>query len=78
VRGPVTQRAALAALGVADVLDRLRAAGRAPGATGREVVRALSRRQAVAALVDPGGLGGLGVVVGLAGVPSPPFARAFY
>jgi SAM-dependent MidA family methyltransferase len=76
VRGPATQRAALQALGIGRLAAELKERSRAESATGREVVRALSRRQAVAALVDTGGLGGLGVLVGLAGIPSPPFLRS--
>jgi SAM-dependent MidA family methyltransferase len=75
VRGPLGQRAVLRSLGVDELSNRLRDLGRSPSATGRDVVRALSRRQALGALVDPGGLGGLGVLVGLMGIPSPAFLR---
>ena len=37
---------------------------------GALAVRALSRRQALAALLDPGGLGGLQVMVGGRGIPA--------
>jgi SAM-dependent MidA family methyltransferase len=73
VRPPVTQRDALVALGITDLDLRLRAEHReaiAAGA-GAAAVRALSRRHALRALVDPGGLGGLQVVVGTKSVAWP-------
>ena len=68
--GPRSQREVLVALGAHDLDDELRAlhtkeleAGR-----GASALRALSRRQAIGALLDPGGLGGLQVVVAARGV----------
>ena len=75
VFGPFPQRYLLRALGAEDLDQRLRdehlsAAARGQGAA---AVRALSRRQAMAALTDPGGLGGHGVLVGLSGMAAPEF-----
>jgi SAM-dependent MidA family methyltransferase len=73
VRPPVTQRDALKALGITDLDLRLRAEHREAVATGAgaAAVRALSRRHALRALLDPGGLGGLQVVVGTKSVAWP-------
>jgi SAM-dependent MidA family methyltransferase len=63
---PVTQRDTLLALGIQD-LDRLLRAEHEEAietGAGAAAVRALSRRYALRALLDPGGLGGLQVVVG--------------
>jgi SAM-dependent MidA family methyltransferase len=68
VSGPCSQREVLKDLGIDAIHDRLReAAARARGA---EVVRAMSRRQALGALADPSGLGGLGVMEGARAMPS--------
>lgn len=76
VSRPTTQRAVLRRLGAQALDTRLRtlhdealAAG-----DGSAAVRALSRRQAVAALSDPGGLGGLGVLTAYRGIEEPSFA----
>jgi SAM-dependent MidA family methyltransferase len=69
--GPRPQREVLKALGARD-LERALAA-ESHSARGARVVRALSRRQALAALLDPAGLGGLDVVLGCAGIPPPAF-----
>jgi SAM-dependent MidA family methyltransferase len=66
VEGPRTQRDVLKDLGLDPLHDRLRAA--AGVGRGAEVVRALSRRQALGVLADPSGLGGLGVLVGTRGI----------
>jgi SAM-dependent MidA family methyltransferase len=70
-RGPLSQRAVLRALGAGDLAERF--ATEARSGRGANVVRALSRGQALAALLDPGGLGGLDVMVGLAGIECPAF-----
>lgn len=70
VEGPVDQRTVLKAFG-ADGLDRkLKDAHSAAisGGRGADAVNALSRRQALGALLDPAGLGGLQVVVGRRGI----------
>jgi SAM-dependent MidA family methyltransferase len=71
--GPITQREVLHRLGARDLDARLRvdyddavASGR-----GRDAVAALSRRQALGALMDPGGLGGLQVVIATRGIATP-------
>jgi SAM-dependent MidA family methyltransferase len=74
VIGPTPQRDVLRCLGLDAIADELRA--RAEAASGIDVIRALSRRAAVAALSDRGGLGGLGVLVGLRGISPPEFLRA--
>ena len=73
--GPRSQRTVLRALGAQDVDARLRAAhGDALGAgRGGDAVRALSQRQSLNALLDPGGLGSLGVLVGTKGIAPPDF-----
>jgi SAM-dependent MidA family methyltransferase len=71
VIGPVEQRRVLHRLGLRDVVDGLKAASHAGSGAG--VIRALSRRGAVAALADPSGLGSLGVLVGLNGIAAPDF-----
>jgi SAM-dependent MidA family methyltransferase len=75
VAGPAPQREVLRALGLSELDRELRAAHEAATAAGRgaEAVRALSRRQALAALADPGGLGGLEVLVGAKAIPVPAF-----
>jgi SAM-dependent MidA family methyltransferase len=69
--GPrTTQREVLRGLGAEELDHTLQARHREALAVGRgaEAVRALSRRHALAALLDPGGLGGLEVVWGTRGV----------
>lgn len=71
VDGPLPQREVLRALGAREFEENLRAAYADSSAEGRgaAAVRALSRRSALGALLDPGGLGGLGVVVASRGIP---------
>ena len=71
VTGPVPQKDVLLALGARDLDAELRAAHEAALADGRgaEAVRTLSRRSALGALLDPGGLGGLGVMIATNGIP---------
>lgn len=71
VEGPVAQRDVLLALGARDLDGSLRAAHSTALADrrGADAVRALSRRSALGALLDPGGLGGLGVMVASRGIP---------
>jgi SAM-dependent MidA family methyltransferase len=76
--GPVAQREVLLALGFealdASLQERHRdALDHKMGALG---VSLLSRRQALRALVDRGGLGAFGVVVGWKGIEPPPFLAA--
>jgi SAM-dependent MidA family methyltransferase len=73
VQPPVTQRDTLLALGITDLDLRLRAEHREAVETGAgaAAVRALSRRHTLRALLDPGGLGGLQVVVGTKSVAWP-------
>ncbi len=66
-RGPLEQREVLLALGAREMDQDLRAAY--TGGRGADAVRALSRRGALGALLDPGGLGGLGVMVATRGIP---------
>jgi hypothetical protein len=42
-------------------------------ARGADAVACISRRQALGALLDPGGLGGLQVLVGITGIDAPSF-----
>lgn len=69
--GPVPQREVLLGLGARELGDELRAEHARAAAEGRgaEAVRALSRRSSLGALVDRGGLGGLGVVIATRGIP---------
>lgn len=71
-KGPLPQRDVLLALGAREVDEGLRDAHASALAErrGAEAVRALSRRGALGALLDPGGLGGLGVFVATKGIPS--------
>lgn len=71
VAGPIPQREVLLGLGAGDLDSDLRESHRAALADGRgaEAVRALSRRSALGAMLDPGGLGGLGVMIATRGVP---------
>lgn len=75
VAGPIPQREVLRSLGLDALHSGLRAEHDAALASGRgaDAVRALSRRQALGALADPGGLGGLSVLTGLAGINPPAF-----
>ena len=68
--GPRSQREVLVALGAHDLDDELRArhARELESGRGARALQALSRRQAIGALLDPGGLGGLQVVVAAHGV----------
>ncbi|HYP24421.1 MAG TPA: SAM-dependent methyltransferase, partial [Actinomycetota bacterium] len=70
VAGPLPQREVLLDLGARDLDGDLRESHRRALAEGRgaEAVRALSRRSALGALLDPGGLGGLGVVIATQGI----------
>lgn len=71
VSGPLTQRQVLLDIGAAHLEAHLRSEheGAIARGEGALAVRALSRRQALAALLDPGGLGGLQVMVGGRGIP---------
>ncbi|HEX2296508.1 MAG TPA: SAM-dependent methyltransferase [Actinomycetota bacterium] len=72
VTGPLPQRDVLLGLGGRALDAGLReehAAALAEG-RGRDAVRALSRRSALGALLDPGGLGGLGVMIATNGIPA--------
>ena len=73
--GPVPQAAVLKALGAAELDRRLRDRHGAAVAEGKgaEAVRALSRRHALRALLDEGGLGGLQVMAGYRRIKSPPW-----
>ena len=68
--GPLDQASFLRGLGAAQLdaaaKEEHERALRCGDGTG--AIRALSRRQAIGALTDPGGLGGLGVMVGLRGL----------
>lgn len=70
VREPVTQRRTLEALGLHDLHERLRASYEEAVAAGRgaEAVAMISARQALGALADPGGLGGLQTMVAGRGI----------
>lgn len=63
--GPVPQRDVLLELGARDLDAELRArhATALADRRGADALRALSRRSALGALLDPGGLGGLGVMI---------------
>ncbi|HVF52607.1 MAG TPA: SAM-dependent methyltransferase [Actinomycetota bacterium] len=73
--GPLPQRDVLRHLGLAELDASLRSVHDAALARGdgAGAIRALSRRGGLGTLTDPGGLGGLGVVVGLKDVPAPAF-----
>jgi SAM-dependent MidA family methyltransferase len=66
VHGPIVQRELLLSLGLGDIDDDLRSvhATALRNREGSRAVAALSRRQALRALVDPSGLGGLQVIAG--------------
>lgn len=76
--GPLPQAAVLRSLGIGEYDDALRiaqerASDRGQGST---ALRAISRRQGLRVLTDPGGLGGQQVVAGLRGVRPPSFLVA--
>jgi SAM-dependent MidA family methyltransferase len=73
VARPRPQSDVLASLGAAELDRALREELRTALVRGRgvEAVRALSFRQALGMLRDPGGLGGLQVLVGVRGIPVP-------
>ncbi|MEA2499558.1 MAG: hypothetical protein QOH26_1963 [Actinomycetota bacterium] len=75
--GPVPQRDVLIALGLRAMLDDAKEKQDKALAKGRgaEGFRAIARRQALATLADPSGLGGLQVFVGLKGIAHPPFLK---
>lgn len=75
VTGPVPQRDLLVALGLGELHQRLRSEHQAALDAGRgaDAVRALSRRQALGVLSDPGGLGSLEVLAGFKGLQAPAF-----
>jgi len=75
--GPLQQRSVLVTLGLKDLDTKLQEDHRRAVADGRgaDAVRALSRRQAIGVLADPGGLGGLQVMFGLKEMSPPPFMR---
>lgn len=77
VHGPLRQREVLRNLGIDDLHEELRSSHHEAlrAGNGAAAVRALSRRQALGALADPGGLGGLQVVAGLRDVSSLNFLR---
>ena len=70
-RGPALQRHVLRALGAGALDAELREehANALSESRGVDALRALSRRGALGALLDEGGLGGLGVMTGTRGVP---------
>lgn len=72
VRGPIAQRDVLLDLGARDVDAALQQAHREAleKRDGRTAVAALSRRQGLAALLDRGGLGSLGVIAAYKDVPA--------
>lgn len=75
--GPLSQRDVLVALGLHSFHARLRdeyAAAIAEG-EGAQAINALSRRQAIGALADAGGLGGLQVLIATKGIDAPDFIR---
>ena len=76
VTAPLRQRRVLKQLGADALQDGLRSEFRRLSAAGEgaAAVRTLSRRQALGALTDEGGLGGLGVLVATKGMPVPAFA----
>lgn len=74
VAGPVVQRDVLIGLGAREIDEQLKEEHQSflDAGRGAEAVRALSRRQALRALLDPGGLGGLHVFGALRGLPDVP------
>jgi SAM-dependent MidA family methyltransferase len=75
--GPSTQREILMQLGLAELDARFRAEHTKAMVSGKggDAVRALSRRQALGALSDPSGLGGLQVLFGLKEIVASKFMR---
>ena len=75
VHGPLPQRSVMSALGARSLDEDLkhRHEHALRSRRGADAVAVLSRRQALGALLDPAGLGGLDVVVGLKGVDAPAF-----
>lgn len=75
VGGPLPQREVLSALGLHDLHAELRMEWERATAAGEgaSALRALSRRQALGVLGDPGGLGGLQVLAGVRGIDEPAF-----
>ena len=73
--GPVRQREVLISLGARDLDVRFKSDYERAIAEGRgaDAVSCLSRRQALGALLDPGGLGGLQVLAGTKGIETPGF-----
>jgi SAM-dependent MidA family methyltransferase len=78
VAGPRPQRAVLKALGVDELHETMRKDHERAVAEGRgaDALRAVSRRQALGALTDPGGLGRLEVMAGLKGIDAPAWLRS--
>jgi SAM-dependent MidA family methyltransferase len=76
--GPLQQREVLMALGLRQMLDSAKEDQHVALASGRgaEGFRAIARRQALAALTDPAGLGGLQVFAGWKDIDAPAFFRA--
>lgn len=76
VAGPESQREILKRLGLDTMQERLRVEHDSALATrdGAGALRALSRRQALGALSDRGGLGGFDVMVAVSGIELPDFA----
>ena len=75
--GPRRQREVLQSLGARDLDDGLRKEHDAAieSGSGAIAVRVLSRRQALRALVDPGGLGGLDMLAALKEIDAPDFLK---
>jgi SAM-dependent MidA family methyltransferase len=75
VFGPLPQRDLMRSLGARDLDEDIKQRHEEAlrSRRGAEAVALLSRRQALGALLDPSGLGGLDVVVGLRGVEPPAF-----
>lgn len=73
VGGPSSQRDVLRRLGIADADEALKREHEQAlrDKRGGDAVRALSRRQALGALTDPGGLGGLQIMVVTRQIPVP-------
>ena len=69
--GPAAQRDVLIQLGAREIDEELKAEHQSflDSGRGADAVRSLSRRQALRALLDPGGLGGLQVFSALRGLP---------
>ena len=78
VAGPTKQRSVLKELGLDRLHDELRDEfqRRTAEGEGAAALRAVSRRQALGALADPAGLGGLDVLAGLRGIETPPFLQS--